>query len=104
MYAQNFPDACKNKPIQVYDRLAAPPNPKDDDIWSDVAKFYLIGLGGRGQKALAKYGVWKDVKDVCTSVVGRKGKLRSLYMLSLYIFYIAFDNRSREIFIVVVVQ
>ncbi len=32
----------------------------------------MIGLGGRGQTSLAKFGVWKDVEDVCTAVVGRK--------------------------------
>ena len=69
MYAKTFPEATG---IQVFDRLSQPPNPRDEAVWSDVTKFYLIGLGGRGQKALAKYGVWDDVKSVCTSVIGRK--------------------------------
>ena len=69
MYAKTFPHATG---IQVYDRLSQPPNPRDQAVWSDVTKFYLIGLGGRGQKALAKFGVWDEVKSVCTAVVGRK--------------------------------
>jgi kynurenine 3-monooxygenase len=58
--------------ITVLDRLSAPPSPTDDAVWSDVAKFYLIGLGARGQTALAEFGVWKDVESVCTAVVGRR--------------------------------
>lgn len=68
MLAQKFPD----RKVKVFDRLAAPPSPTDEAVWSDVAKFYLIGLGARGQKALAKFGVWKEVEDVSTAVVGRK--------------------------------
>mmetsp|Transcript_10577 Transcript_10577/g.13760 ORF Transcript_10577/g.13760 Transcript_10577/m.13760 type:complete len:600 (+) Transcript_10577:26-1825(+) len=60
------------RPIKVYDRLSPPLNPRDDAVWSDVTKFYLIGLNGRGQKALQKYGVWDAVESVCTAVVGRK--------------------------------
>jgi kynurenine 3-monooxygenase len=58
--------------ITVLDRLSAPPSPTDDAVWSDVAKFYLIGLGARGQTALAEFGVWNDVERVCTAVVGRR--------------------------------
>ena len=68
MLAKKFPD----QKVQVYDRLDPPPSPTDDDVWSDVAKFYLIGLGNRGQFALKHYGVWDDVEAVCTAVVGRK--------------------------------
>jgi 2-polyprenyl-6-methoxyphenol hydroxylase-like FAD-dependent oxidoreductase len=68
MLAQKFPE----HKVKVFDRLGAPPSPTDEAVWSDVAKFYLIGLGGRGQKALEKFGVWKDVEDVSTAVVGRK--------------------------------
>ncbi len=68
MLAQKFP----TKKIKVFDRLKEPPSPFDESIWSDVAKFYLIGLGSRGQKALAHYGVLDDVLNVCTAVVGRK--------------------------------
>ncbi|EKX46622.1 hypothetical protein GUITHDRAFT_70296 [Guillardia theta CCMP2712] len=59
------------KDIHVYDRLSPPPNPDDDNVWSDTAKFYLIGIGGRGQRALKNFGIWDDVDKYCTTVVGR---------------------------------
>lgn len=68
MLAQKFPE----QKIRLYDRLPAPPSPTDDTVWNEVAKFYLIGLGGRGQTALGKFGVWDVVEDVSTVVVGRK--------------------------------
>lgn len=68
MLAQKFPD----QKIRLYDRLPPPFSPTDESVWNDVAKFYLIGLGGRGQTALAKFGVWDAVRDVCVGVVGRK--------------------------------
>ena len=30
--------------------------------WSDAARFYLIGIGGRGQKALRKIGAWEALE------------------------------------------
>jgi kynurenine 3-monooxygenase len=63
--------------IRLYDRLAQPPLDADDErVWSgtrsDIAKFYLIGLGSRGQSALDAFGVWTGVvQDRCVSVVGR---------------------------------
>ena len=82
MLAQKLPKEYNNNnnnnsnqkppPIQVYDRLSQPPSPTDTTVWNDVAKFYLIGLGSRGQNALRKYNVWSDVEQVCTQVVGRK--------------------------------
>ncbi len=68
MLVQKFPD----QKIKLYDRLPPPFSPTDETVWNDVAKFYLIGLGGRGQTALDKFGVWDPVRDVCTAVVGRK--------------------------------
>jgi kynurenine 3-monooxygenase len=68
MLAQKFPQ----HKIKVYDRLPEPLSPTDETVWNDVAKFYLIGLGSRGQISLEKFGVWKAVTDVCTAVVGRK--------------------------------
>ena len=68
MLSQKYP----HKKIHIYDRLNAPPSPTDQNVWNDVAKFYLIGLGSRGQNALAKYGVWDECEKVCTTVVGRK--------------------------------
>ena len=59
--------------IKVYDRLSAPPNPNDDTVWDeDVARFYLIGLGGRGQTVLQHFGVLDEVKKTAVAVVGRK--------------------------------
>lgn len=68
MLVQKFPD----QKIKLYDRLPQPFSPTDEAVWNDIAKFYLIGLGGRGQTALAKFGMWDPVEDVCTAVVGRK--------------------------------
>lgn len=68
MLAQKYP----GKEIQMYDRLSTPPSPSDDEIWNDVAKFYLIGLGSRGQKALNQFGVLDEVKKYSVNVVGRK--------------------------------
>jgi len=68
MLAQKFPD----QKIRLYDRLPAPFSPTDENVWNEVAKFYLIGLGGRGQTALGKFGVWDPVEAVSTAVVGRK--------------------------------
>ena len=36
--------------IVVVDRLGAPPDPGDAAIWGDTARFYLVGLGARGQR------------------------------------------------------
>lgn len=58
--------------IHVYDRLGTPPNADDAAFWSEVAKFYLIGLGPRGQKALNQFNVWNEVEQRCVAVVGRK--------------------------------
>ena len=69
MLAQKLPS---DQTIRVYDRLSAPPNPDDETAWSDVAKFYLIGIGGRGQSALKEFGVWESVKQRCVPVLGRR--------------------------------
>jgi kynurenine 3-monooxygenase len=68
MLAQKFP----RRKVKLFDRLSAPPSPTDESVWGDVARFYLIGLGSRGQRALDKFGLWKEVEDCCTAVVGRK--------------------------------
>ncbi|KAL7551067.1 hypothetical protein ACHAWF_016799, partial [Thalassiosira exigua] len=57
--------------VKLYERLPPPPSPKDESVWSDVAKFYLIGLGERGQAALREFGVWEDVEACCVTVPGR---------------------------------
>ena len=58
--------------IHVYERLPAPASSDDVSVWSDTAKFYLIGLGGRGQKALQELDAWERVEECCTYVLGRK--------------------------------
>ena len=42
--------------IRVVDRLREPYDPGDELIWSDAARFYLVGLGLRGQAALTELG------------------------------------------------
>lgn len=57
--------------VHVYDRLPPPPSPDDQTVWGDTARFYLIGLGGRGQKALKELGAWDEVDRYCNTVCGR---------------------------------
>ena len=58
--------------IRVVDRLREPYDPGDELIWSDAARFYLVGLGLRGQTALTELGAWDTVQSYCAEVVGRK--------------------------------
>ena len=58
--------------IHVYERLPVPAASDDASVWGDTAKFYLIGLGGRGQKALQELGAWEAVKRCSVVVLGRK--------------------------------
>ena len=58
--------------IAVFDRLPAPPSPTDESVWKQTDRYYLIGLGHRGQRALDRFGVWEEVKAVSAPVVGRK--------------------------------
>lgn len=60
-----------NYKVKLYERLPPPPSPVDEAVWSDIAKFYLIGLGERGQAALREFDVWGDVQACCTAVPGR---------------------------------
>ena len=61
------------KKITVLDRLEPPAAPDDLEVWSDTARHYLIGLNGRGQRALKTIGAWDDVLEpFCSTVVGRK--------------------------------
>jgi hypothetical protein len=57
----------------VFDRLSRPPSPDDNAVWADVGKFYLIGIGGRGQNALKRFGVWDEVAKRGVPILGRKG-------------------------------
>ena len=52
--------------IRVVDRLREPYDPGDELIWSDAARFYLVGLGLRGQTALTELGAWDTVQSYCT--------------------------------------
>ena len=61
--------------IEVFDRLPPPPAVDDDDVWSDTARFYLIGIGGRGREALQEIGAWDGphgVEKYTAPVRGRK--------------------------------
>ena len=53
-------------------RAAIPPSPSDDAVWSDVARFYLLGIGHRGQTALEAFGVLDDFKKASVEVKGRR--------------------------------
>jgi len=53
-------------------REAIPPSPDDEDVWSDVARFYLLGIGHRGQKALTEFNVFDDFEKASVAVNGRR--------------------------------
>lgn len=53
-------------------RPTIPPSPDDDAVWSDVARFYLLGIGYRGQKALKKFGIFDDFEKYSVAVKGRR--------------------------------
>lgn len=50
--------------IIVYDRLPPPPPPDNLVYTTDISKYYLLGLGHRGQRALQHFNVWDDVEKV----------------------------------------
>ena len=56
----------------MFDRLSPPPEPTDEQAWGEVERFYLIGLGSRGQNALRQFGIWDQVEAVSVATVGRK--------------------------------
>jgi len=41
-------------------------------LFSKLFIYNFLGLGARGQNALKKFGVWKDVEAVSSPAVGRK--------------------------------
>jgi kynurenine 3-monooxygenase len=58
--------------VTVFDRLKPPPRLDDAATWSDTARFYLIGIGGRGQRALRGIGAWDELEPYTAVVRGRK--------------------------------
>merc|ERR1712232_81358 len=71
MILKKIPSITK---IKIYERRQKPPLSKDKSIWNDeknIAKFYLMGIGLRGQRALEEYNVLNGFKDVSIPVVGR---------------------------------
>jgi len=70
---QQSPSQTTNSPrIIVYDRLPPPPPPDALVYSTDSSKYYLLGLGHRGQSALRHFGVWDDVEKASTAVLGRR--------------------------------
>mmetsp|Transcript_2919 Transcript_2919/g.5341 ORF Transcript_2919/g.5341 Transcript_2919/m.5341 type:complete len:664 (-) Transcript_2919:45-2036(-) len=59
--------------IIVYDRLPPPPPPDNLVYSTDSSKYYLLGLGHRGQSALRHFHVWDDVEKASVAVLGRRG-------------------------------
>ncbi|KAL7540559.1 hypothetical protein ACHAXR_010215 [Thalassiosira sp. AJA248-18] len=69
---QSATTTSKKPRIIVYDRLPPPP-PPDNLIYStDISKYYLLGLGHRGQHALRHFGAWEDVERASVAVMGRR--------------------------------
>jgi 2-polyprenyl-6-methoxyphenol hydroxylase-like FAD-dependent oxidoreductase len=60
------------KRVVVYDRLNPPPPPDNLVYSTDVSRFYLLGLGHRGQDALKYFDVWDDVEKASVAVQGRR--------------------------------
>lgn len=59
--------------IALYERRPdPPPSPDDETVWNDVARFYLLGLGHRGQAALRRFGVYDDFERASVPVDGRR--------------------------------
>lgn len=53
-------------------RSTKPPSPADKTVWNDVARFYCLGIGHRGQKALKQFGVFDDFVKASVAVNGRR--------------------------------
>jgi kynurenine 3-monooxygenase len=58
--------------IVVFDRLPPPPSPDNLVYSTDISKYYLLGLGHRGQRALRQFKVWDDVSKASVAVMGRR--------------------------------
>ncbi|CAM9386006.1 unnamed protein product [Discosporangium mesarthrocarpum] len=57
--------------IMVLERLPEPPEPSSD-VWVNGERSYNLGIGGRGQIALAELDAADGVLSWCASAVGRK--------------------------------
>lgn len=78
MLAQKLPPLSSSSPspstkrVVVYDRLDPPPAPDNVVYSTNVSKYYLLGLGHRGQSALKYFNVWDDVEKASVAVLGRR--------------------------------
>lgn len=76
MLAQKLPQLSSlpssAKRVVVYDRLDPPPSPDNLVYSTDVSKYYLLGIGHRGQNALKYFDVWEDVEKASVAVLGRR--------------------------------
>lgn len=54
--------------VRVYERLAEPPPPASAE-WGNPERSYNLGIGGRGQMALAKLGAAEKVLSWCAEAV-----------------------------------
>jgi len=76
MLAQKLPALSSlpspGKRVVVYDRLVPPPPPDNVVYSTDVSKYYLLGIGHRGQNALKYFDVWDDVEKASVAVMGRR--------------------------------
>ncbi|KAL3905291.1 MAG: hypothetical protein SGARI_004535, partial [Bacillariaceae sp.] len=72
MMAQQFP----NFQIHLADEQPLPPpSPDDPEAWSstNLDRYYLLGLGGRGITSLQHFGMWEaSILPYCVAVPGRK--------------------------------
>ena len=57
--------------LRVLDRLPKPPAP-EEQVWGDPDRSYNLGLGGRGQRALLRFGAMDVVEKFSKTVVGRE--------------------------------
>mmetsp|Transcript_35211 Transcript_35211/g.85321 ORF Transcript_35211/g.85321 Transcript_35211/m.85321 type:complete len:610 (+) Transcript_35211:55-1884(+) len=63
----------KEHKIALCERRAdIPLSPTDETAWNDFARFYLLGIGFRGQNALKEFGIFDDFEQVSVAVNGRR--------------------------------
>jgi kynurenine 3-monooxygenase len=71
MLAQRYTRNDPSSVIHVFDTLEEPPRVDDESLWSDFARFYTLGVFGRGKKALEHFGVWDDIiQPIAQELVG----------------------------------